>query len=105
MTAIFFAIKVDLIPGSTKKNVNSYKLGKFSNDKSLLLIGGYKDGIINADDEQIKEWLSFEPIETHLDIVSAILSSAIQYTKAQFFEEIKKPSSVWYQVEDNSENG
>lgn len=104
MTDIWFSLDVNLIPESTKL-IPAYVLNKFSNDGSRILIGGYPDGVIDPSDETINRWLADEPVENRPPIINSLMSTAIKYTKDQYFSETKNISSIWYQPEDTSENG
>lgn len=101
---IWFSLDVSLIPESTKQ-IPAYALNKFSNDGSRILIGGYPDGAIDPSDETINRWLAEETVENRLSIINNLMSTAITYTKDQYFAEIRNPSSIWHEIEDNSENG
>lgn len=95
MAHTFLSFDMSKIPQATKDNIPNFWLGKFSNDKSRLLIDGYNDdrelvqpiGLINA-------WLQWEDDpQVTFDV---LISTSIEYTKDQILAEFNKPESIWY---------
>tara|TARA_R100000541_G_scaffold21420_1_gene31339 strand:+ start:199 stop:501 length:303 start_codon:yes stop_codon:yes gene_type:complete len=91
----FLALDMNTIPQATKDNVPTFWLGKFSNDKSRMLIDGYdsKRDLVHSQ-HVLDSWLQWEqnPQETQ----DLILSNAIEYTYEQVMSLTSDKSSIWY---------
>lgn len=96
-----------LIPNETKNNVPTFWGARFSNDGVLgmggvytneptrILIDGYnEDGELVHPDFVLRSWLGWS--ENHDEIISEILSTAIEYTKDEFIARTKDVNSIWY---------
>jgi len=100
----FLSLDMTLIPQETKDYIPNFWLGKFSNDKSRLLIDGYDgQGDLVHPQSQLDAWLQWEddPQATQ----ELIISTSIEYTKEQIQAEFNDYNSIWYEPKDNSENG
>lgn len=95
MAHTFLSLDMDLIPQSTKDNVPTFWQGLFSNDQSRILIDGYNDKreLVHPK-ETFTTWLqwSVNPQE----IITQLLSTAIEYTQKELKEEQKNIDSIWY---------
>ena len=99
----FLSLDMALIPQETKDYIPNFWLGKFSSDKSRLLIDGYDEqGDLVQPQSLLDAWLQWEddPQATQ----ELIISTATEYNKEQLFIEFSDPDSIWYEPEDNSED-
>lgn len=104
MSHTFLALDMTLIPKETKKYIPKFWGGNFSNDAEktltgepsmLLLDGNNKDGELVHSLSSLIKWLQWEddPFAT----LDTLISTSIEFTKDDYFSELKKPESVWYQ--------
>ncbi len=119
MSHNFLALDNSKVPNETKLNVPSYS-ELLSADQSRILIDGYKldangeyvlftgqrldlDGnLINVVNERViahltltfQMWLQWS--ENRQAIFDELLSTAIEYTKAEVIAERKNVNSIWY---------
>jgi hypothetical protein len=95
MPHTFLALDMALIPQSTKDNIPTFWKGLFSNDNSRMLIDGYNGNRELVHPQQtLDAWLQWE-LDPQVTL-SAILSSAIEYTAEEFKAERLDVTSIWY---------
>lgn len=94
----FLSLDMNLIPQSTKDNVPTFWRGRFSNDKSRMLIDGYNSKRQLVHPQQVlSAWLQWEdnPEEAQKNIID----NAQEFTRDQFISMTEDKNSIWYTEE------
>ena len=95
MAHTFLALDMALIPQSTKDNVPTFYSGVFSSDNSKMLIDGYneKRELVHTS-YALASWLQWS--SNPQEIISQLLSTAIEYTTKEIQAERLNVNSTWY---------
>lgn len=95
MTHTFLSLDMNLIPQSTKDNVPTFWKGLFSNDLSRMLIDGKNGkGDLVHTQEALSFWLQWS--ENPQEIITQLLSTAIEYTGTEIKAAQNNIDSIWY---------
>jgi len=95
MAHTFLALDMNLIPQSTKDNIPTFWQGLFSNDNSRMLIDGRnEEGELVHTQSTLEAWLQWST--NPQEIITQLLSTAIEYTSEQVKSEKRDMNSIWY---------
>lgn len=99
MSHTFLSLDMNLIPQSTKDNVPTFWKGRFSNDKSRMLIDGYneKRELVHTQ-STLSAWLQWS--QNPEEIQAQLIATSIEYTKEEIKALRNDVNSIWYIEEE-----